>query len=124
MSNAITLPEPDGSAEANQRPHPGGGYEYDEVPAWSEPLVHAHAAAVTAAKDAEIAQLRADNTRLQNDVVMPLRERVRVLEDALKAANYRTMVDARISYRGYSYGMGSTNGITDLRRAIERDGNG
>ena len=124
MSNAITLPEPDGSAEANQRPHPGGGYEYDEVPAWSEPLVHAHAAAVTAAKDAEIAQLRADNTRLQNDVVMPLRERVCVLEDALKAANYRTMVDARISYRGYSYGMGSTNGITDLRRAIERDGNG
>ena len=58
MSNAITLPEPDGSAEANQRPHPGGGYEYDEVPAWSEPLVHAHAAAVTAAKDAEIAGLR------------------------------------------------------------------
>ena len=86
MSNAITLPEPDGSAEANQRPHPGGGYEYDEVPAWSEPLVHAHAAAVTAAKDAEIAQLRADNTRLQNDVVMPLRERVRVLEDALRMA--------------------------------------
>ena len=58
MSNAITLPEPDGSAEANQRPHPGGGYEYDEVPAWSEPLVHAHAAAVSAAKDAEIAGLR------------------------------------------------------------------
>ena len=36
-----------------------------------------------AAKDAEIAGLRADNTRLQNEVVMPLRERVRVLEDAL-----------------------------------------
>ena len=48
--------------------------------------LHAHAAAVTAAKDAEIAQLRADNTRLQNEVVMPLRERVRVLEDALRMA--------------------------------------
>ena len=48
--------------------------------------MHAHAAAVSAAKDAEIAQLRADNTRLQNDVVMPLRERVRVLEDALRMA--------------------------------------
>ena len=64
MSNTIPLPEPDGSAEANQRPHPGGGYEYDEVPAWSEPLVHAHAAAVTAAKDA----------------------RIKVLEDALRMA--------------------------------------
>ena len=53
MSNT-PLPEPDGSAEANQRPHPGGGYEYDEVPAWSGPLVRAHAAAVSAAKDARI----------------------------------------------------------------------
>ena len=35
------LPEPDGSAEANKTPHPGGGYEFDEVPAWSEPLVRA-----------------------------------------------------------------------------------
>ena len=95
-----------------------------EVRQWLQDRGNTHAAAVSAERDAEIAQLRADNTRLQNEVVMPLRERVRVLEDALKAANYRTMVDARISYRGYSYGMGSTNGITDLRRAIERDGNG
>ena len=61
--------------------------------------MHAHAAAVSAAKDAEIAQLRAelikslaDNAALradaidrQNNVVAPLRERVRVLEDALRA---------------------------------------
>lgn len=78
---------------------------------WGAEAMHAHAAAVLAAeritaahwqslaeanmalavsankrmaaKDAEIAGLRADNTRLQNEVVMPLRERVRVLEDAL-----------------------------------------
>ena len=40
-----------------------------------------------AAKDAEIAGLRADNTRLQNEVVMPLRDRIKVLEDALRAAD-------------------------------------
>ena len=78
---------------------------------WGDEAMHAHAAAVLAAeritaahwqslaeanmalavsankrmaaKDAEIAGLRADNTRLQNEVVMPLRERGRVLEDAL-----------------------------------------
>ena len=38
---------------------------------------------LTCEQAAEIAGLRADNTRLQNEVVMPLRERVRVLEDAL-----------------------------------------
>ena len=48
--------------------------------------VHAHAAAVSAERDAEIAQLRADNTRLQNEVVMPLRERVKVLEAMLTEA--------------------------------------
>jgi len=60
--------------------------------------MHAHAAAVSAAKDAEIAGLRAellkslaDNAALradaidrQNNVVAPLRARVRVLEDALR----------------------------------------
>ena len=50
----VPLPEPDGTAEANQRPHPGGGYEYEEVSAWSEPLVHAHAAAISAERDARI----------------------------------------------------------------------
>lgn len=43
-----------------------------------------NAAAVSAAKDAEIAQLRADAIDRQNNVVMPLRDRVRVLEDALR----------------------------------------
>jgi hypothetical protein len=50
----VPLPKPDGSAEANKVPHPGGGYEYDEVPAWSESLVHAHAAAVSAAENARL----------------------------------------------------------------------
>ncbi len=53
MSN-VPLPEPDGSAEENKVAHPGGGYEYDEVPAWSEPLVRAHAAAVSAAENARL----------------------------------------------------------------------
>ena len=55
-----------------------------EVRQWLQDRGNTHAAAVTAERDAEIAQLRADNTRLQNEVVMPLRERVRVLEDALR----------------------------------------
>lgn len=47
---------------------------------------YAHAAAQSAADNAA---LRADNTRLQNEVVVPLRERVKVLEDALKDALVR-----------------------------------
>ena len=38
------LPEADGTAEANKKRHPAGGYTFDEVPAWSEPLVRAYAA--------------------------------------------------------------------------------
>jgi hypothetical protein len=53
----VPLPEPDGSAEANKAPHPGGGYEYDEVPAWSEPLVRAHAAAVSADLQARLLKM-------------------------------------------------------------------
>jgi len=45
--------------------------------------MHAHAAAVSAAKDAEIAQLRADLIKSLADN-KALRERVRVLEDALR----------------------------------------
>lgn len=88
------------------------------------PSQYGYTAGAFAALRAEVAQLRADAIDRQNNAVMPLRRRVDVLEDALKTAQYRSMVDARISYRGYSYGMGSTSGITDLRRAIERDGNG
>jgi hypothetical protein len=44
------LPEPDGTAEANKVKVAGGlGYEYDEVDAWSKPLVMAVARAVEAA---------------------------------------------------------------------------
>ena len=35
------LPDSDGTAEANKTPHPGGGYEFDEIPAWSVTLVRA-----------------------------------------------------------------------------------
>lgn len=44
------LPEADGTAEANKERHPEGGYTYDEVPAWSEPLVRAYAAQEVAAE--------------------------------------------------------------------------
>jgi hypothetical protein len=51
------LPEPDGTAEANKVPHPSGiGYEYDEVPAWSEPLVVAYALAAVAQAEAKPAE--------------------------------------------------------------------
>ena len=43
---------------------------------WDETDMHAYS-------DAKNAALRADNIRLQNEVVGPLRERVKVLEDAL-----------------------------------------
>jgi hypothetical protein len=38
------LPEADGTAEANKEKRSEGGYTYDEIPAWSEPLVCAYAA--------------------------------------------------------------------------------
>ena len=44
------LPEADGTAEANKERRPEGGYTYDEIPAWSEPLVRAYAAAAVTAE--------------------------------------------------------------------------
>lgn len=38
------LPPADGTAETNKVSHPEGGYEFEEVDAWSEPLVRAYAA--------------------------------------------------------------------------------
>jgi hypothetical protein len=60
------MPEPDGRAETNKERHPEGGYTFDEVPAWSEPLVRAYAEALAAhrvalavaAKQAESAALK------------------------------------------------------------------
>ena len=69
-------------------------------------LIESAQAAALEAQAAQIEALRADAERLKEDV---------------KAARYRSMVEGRISYRGYSYGMGSQSGIDDLRRAIERD---
>ena len=43
------LPEPDGTAEANKvKCADGWGYEYDEVEAWSRPLVEAYTASEVA----------------------------------------------------------------------------
>lgn len=137
-----TLPQPDAYEYliANvwrTETHFNGVKANDHRCLYSTDKVHAHAAAVSAAKDAEIAklktvmvaaaeeiqaywdahcdadgygpvnlmrrleegipsqygytagafeQLRADNIRLQNEVVGPLRERVKVLEDALRYA--------------------------------------
>ncbi len=36
------LPEPDGTAEVNQQPLPGGGYSLEVADAWSEPLIRAY----------------------------------------------------------------------------------
>ncbi len=43
------LPEPDGTAETEHKPIPGG-YQYGYVDAWSEPLVRAYAAEQVAAE--------------------------------------------------------------------------
>ena len=43
-------------------------------------------------------------------------------KSAIENAAYRSMVSARISYRGFSYGTSSQWGIDSLRKAIERNG--
>jgi len=100
---SITLPEPHHQSAAN--------FNAPDEPFYTADQMHAHAAAVSAAKDAEIAALRAevaglraellkslaDNAALradaidrQNNVVAPLRARVRVLEDARPEPDCRT----------------------------------
>ncbi len=95
MSN-VPLPEPHHQSAAN--------FNAPDEPFYTADQMHAHAAAVSAAKDAEIAGLRAelikslaDNAALradaidrQNNVVMPLRERVRELTT-------QAMFNARLS---------------------------
>jgi hypothetical protein len=46
------VPEPDGTAEANIKPLPGGGYQTGYVDAWSEPLMRTYGAACRAAGEA------------------------------------------------------------------------
>jgi len=48
MDELGPLPKADGAAETNKERHPEGGYTFDEVDAWSEPLVRAYAAAEVA----------------------------------------------------------------------------
>ena len=66
-------------------PHPVAniliGDDWEDVVTLEQ--MHAHAAAVSAAKDAEIAGLRAELLKSLADNA-PLRERVKVLEDALR----------------------------------------
>jgi len=73
MSN-VPLPEPHHQSAAN--------FNAPDEPFYTADQMHAHAAAVSAAKDAEIAQLRADLIKSLADNA-PLRERAMVLEDAL-----------------------------------------
>ena len=67
-------------------PKPRSGWvSEDHYMTWYEvDQMRSHAAAVSAADNAT---LRADNIRLQNEVVGPLRERVRVLEGVLHEAD-------------------------------------
>lgn len=55
-ANLGPLPKADGTAETNKERHPDGGYTYDEVPAWSEPLIRAYAAREVAAEREQIAR--------------------------------------------------------------------
>lgn len=73
------------------------------VPIYTPDQMHTHAAAVTAAKDAEIAGLRAELDRLRqvqrslSDKLMAERERIKVLEEAL--ADLLSLYDQRIPLR-------------------------
>ena len=91
MSN-VPLPEPHHQSAAN--------FNAPDEPFYTADQMHAHAAAVSAAKDKEMAQLRAelikslaDNAALradaidrQNNVVAPLRAEVAGLREELEAA--------------------------------------
>lgn len=82
MSN-VPLPEPDEDLQGKEIA-PGTyerGYRKDQL--------RSYAAAVSAAKDAEIAQLRAELIKSLADNA-PLREQVRVLEDARPEPDCRT----------------------------------
>lgn len=46
------------------------------------------------------------------------------LRRELAQEKHRSFQDSRISYRGFSYGVGSQWGIDSLRRAIERNDHG
>ena len=46
------------------------------------------------------------------------------LRSELAEEKHRSFQDSRISYRGFSYGVGSQWGIDSLRRAIERNEHG
>jgi hypothetical protein len=103
MSNTIPLPEPDVSWQDGQDQY--GYVTYDH--AYSAEALHAHAAAVTAAKDAEIAGLREQASgqslqvlemtievnALRADIERYVQiaseqgEHIKVLEDALWAAD-------------------------------------
>lgn len=110
MSNTIPLPEPVGIVWSDGMPHH----------TYVKGQLHAHAAAVSAAKDAEIAQLRADNTRLQNEVVMPLRERVRVLEDAIR--HYEAALTAAWPQGAMGKSYEQWNAARIARAALEQTG--
>jgi hypothetical protein len=53
-----------------------------------------------------------------------LLQRNAMLVEALEAEKRRAFQDARISYRGFSYGVSSQWGIDSLRSAIKQNGDG
>ena len=65
----------------DKAPLPDPFHGFYGAPMYSAVQMHDYAAAQSAADNAA---LRADAIRTQNEVVGPLRERVKVLEDALK----------------------------------------
>ena len=82
MSNPIILPplpEPAGTLVPPAMTAGSSWYSHG----YTADQMHAYAAAVSAAKDAEIAGLRAELLKSLADNA-PLRERVKVLEDALR----------------------------------------
>lgn len=71
----------------------------------------------------EAVTLRIRKEAAGNPDPCPWCENVRLRRE-LKEAQQRSFVQGRISYRGFSYGVGSQWGIDSLRRAIEEDNRG
>ena len=109
MSN-VPLPEPDIVVDNTGRAWSASmNREVDGIRYYAASHLHAHAAAVSAAKDAEIAGLRAELLKSLADNA-PLREQVRVLEDARPEPDCRTCQHMRDETACAMSLWGCTNG--------------
>ena len=110
--NKITLPplpEADGVAETDVEPCAAGGYEYSEVPAWSEPLMQAYATlAIEAAAPFIIAEFLEKSGQW-------------VTNDATRDAAIKAVVEADRQARGEPVAASVDRDEVDLLEAAIRE---